>query len=441
MLEISFYLILLWRYLLMSTFCHGVASAQTLDKSGEIVDIRGMDITSLSRTGILNYEHKSDIPGQVCGKILTAKKIFSKSDCSNEHELYFWDKCRVPLVYIIAELLDDYCQSGKDAAGILRYDYDKRNGNESAIFGFSIEGSEIPNSRGTNKAVISRGIARKVTLTSSPCNLLCIAELLVEKKESIVAQDFDSIFKSNEEAIKLFKSGEGLKIYEDYLAKKEPETIKKCSLHKSEPSQGLPSGWKTSVTQHPKLGSVVSMAHSQHGTVTAHKNPENNKFEVSHAGKIAGIMGKKGVFDSQKDAVLHAQKYVHALHQGKVVGRTLTNISSSPNLNKALEAGSTNAAPSTLVNGAAYQVESMGNSKSNTDAEDHKFHGTKKKDWNKRAKEEYERWPHKEKFEAFMKARMPHLHDGEIRAIGRAISLKKSVDFEKSLEVLVKNRK
>ena len=64
----------------MSSFCHGVASAQSLDKSGEMVDIKGLDITSLPKTGILNYEHKSDIPGQICGKILTAKKIFNKNE-------------------------------------------------------------------------------------------------------------------------------------------------------------------------------------------------------------------------------------------------------------------------------------------------------------------------------------------------------------------------
>ena len=106
-------------------------------------------------------------------------------------------------------------------------------------------------------------------------------------------------------------------------------------------------------------------------------------------------------------------------------------------MGKSLEAGSTNAVPSTLVNGAAYQVESMGSKPASTGAEDHQFHGTKKKDWNKRAKEEYEKWPHKEKFESFMKARMPHLHEGEIKAIGRALSLKKSIDFEKSLRELV----
>ena len=389
----------------MSSFCHGVASAQTLDKSGEIVDIKGLDISSLPRTGILNYEHKSDIPGQICGKILTAKKIFSEEDCSNEHELYFWNKCKVPLVYITAELLDDYCQSGKDAAGILRYDHDKKSNSYNPILGFSIEGSEIPNSRGNNKFIVARGIARKVTLTSSPCNLLSTAELLVQQPSSQVKDDFESIFKSKEEAITLFKSGEGVKIYETFLAKKELEAARPPSkggkppkspyaeysnegihagknrsgksvfshgstasykfnpaehqhhgehhkspkvhaqnpklgvnkegrraahktavasngraenraalsldtkdkisqeqgkqvsdMNKSEPQKGLPSGWKTSVSKHPKLGNVASLSHPEHGTVTVHQPAGSKNFEVNHAGKNAGLMGKKGRF-------------------------------------------------------------------------------------------------------------------------------------------------
>jgi len=66
----------------------------------------------------------------------------------------------------------------------------------------------------------------------------------------------------------------------------------------------------------------------------------------------------------------------------------------------------------------------MGSKQAKTGAEDHNFQATKKKDWNKRAKQDYDTWPHKDKFEKFMKARMPHLADGEIRAIGSAIALK-----------------
>ena len=562
----------------MSTFCHGIASCQALDKSGEIVEIKGLDITSLPKTGILNYEHKSDIPGQICGKILTAKKIFTKDDCKNEHEEYFWNKCKVPFVYITAELLDDYCQSGKDAAGLFRYDHDKKDQNSHAILGFSVEGSEIPNTR--KGVVITRSIARKVTLTAAPCNSQCIAEILINTPKSQVKDDFDEIFKSSEEAITLFKSGEGTKIYEEFLAKKErgaprpiaapknpsneyenqgtrigktksgktvyshghigtydfnpsehkeasehhsraavhadnPKLIdnhiqrmkqhnnaalsggrqenraalslvdkdkinqeqgkemnrseKACKLHKAQvPGSKYPPKVNVSPTSvkdtvgPPKFGPIVKSEssdwspgkvegssvhyhHPEHGTVSIQKQP-SGEFHVKHQGKLAGVGGVKGSFTNPKEAGSHAKKYMKAVSQKKILAPKMQNISSDALLGesgkaraikKAIDAGSYNAAPSTLTNGAAYQRESMGSSQATTGAESNEFQATKKKDWNKRAKDDYETWPHREKFEKFMQARMPHLKLGEIQAIGRVISLKKNMDFEKSLGNLI----
>jgi hypothetical protein len=138
---------------------------------------------------------------------------------------------------------------------------------------------------------------------------------------------------------------------------------------------------------------------------------------------MAGLKGVKGVFGNSKEAGKHARNYMSALSNG-----TVAPPPTHKELKKAIEAGSYNAAPSTLTNGAAYQTESLGSRQASTGAEDHNFQATKKKDWNKKANEEYDKWPHKEKFESFMKARLPHLHDGEIRAIGKLVSLKKSLE-------------
>ena len=110
-------------------------------------------------------------------------------------------------------------------------------------------------------------------------------------------------------------------------------------------------------------------------------------------------------------------------------------------LKKAIEAGSYNAAPSTLVNGAAYQSEHLAGSQANTGAEDNTFQATKKKDWSSQAKNDYENWPQREKFEKYMAARMPHLKLGEIKAIGRVICLKKTIDMEKILAKMTTNNK
>lgn len=562
----------------MSTFIDGIGSCQVIDKSSEIVDLKGLDITSLAKTGTFTWEHQAGTPATLVGKILEAKKIFSKDDCKNDRELYFWNKCKAPYLYVMGELLDDYTASAKECAGQMRYSRD--NPDQKPLLGFSIEGSEIPNSRGSSKMIVARGIARKTTLTQSPCNSACIAEIYENlNQKSQVKDDFEELFRSEQEAITLFKSGEGEKIYETFLAKREeaPAAVKDpyneyenkgirigttksgkhvfshghigdydfnpaehkeagefhqhavvtadnpkladnhiermkahnnaaisggrqenraalslnqkrkiseevsknpmeknekkaCKLHKAQvpgskypPKEKNPLGTPqiTSApptfgpmpTQAPKLGKSegsnwssgkvsgesVHYNHPEHGTVSIQKQP-SGEFHVKHQGKLAGVGGVKGSFAGPKEAGAHAKKYMQAVSQKKIFAPKMQNISSESllgksDLKKAVEAGSYNAAPSTLVNGAAYQTESLSSKQSN--AGEHNFQATKKKDWNKRAKDDYQNWPHRERFEKFMKARMPHLAEGEIKAIGRVLSLKKSVEFEKSLESLV----
>lgn len=526
----------------MSTFIHGIASAQCLDKSGEIVEIAGLDITSLAKTGTINFEHNMgkdaqgksiqiNIPAQVVGKILKAKKIFSKIDCADEHETHFWNKAKVPFVYMIAELLDDYCDSARECAG--KFKYSQANPTLEGIFGFSVEGSEIPNTR--RGMLITRSIARKVTLTCAPCNAQCIAEIL-DNHKSQIKDDFEEIFKTEENAITLFKSGEGVKIYEQYMAKKEnePEAPKPAKTpanqsrnkgikigttksgkhvyshghvgaynfnpaehkeagehhrraavmatnpkladnhiermkahnnaalsggrqlnnfapslkHRSHTEQATGKGLAKSEPQGWSKGKVangaVHFSHPEHGVVSIHKQPGGD-FHVKHHGAMAGIGGVKGAFGNAKAAGAHANKYMTGINQKKILPARPQNHTSpammgknEADLNKALEAGNTNAAPSTLTNGAAYQSENMAKKATNVTTEGGNFQGTKKQDWNKRAKSDYDAWPHKQRFESFMQARMPHLAAGEIQAIGRALALKKSIDFEKSLEAMFK---
>ena len=207
----------------MSTFIDGIGQCQVVDKSGELVDLKGHDITSLPKTGTFTWEHQASSPATLVGKILKAKKIFSKDECEGDRELYYWNKCKCPYLYVMGELLDDYTASAKECAGQMKYSRD--NPAKAPLLGFSIEGSEIPNTR--KGMVITRSIGRKVTLTQSPCNSACVAEIFeAPEQKSQIVDDFESIFKSQEEAITLFKSDEGAKIYEDYLAKKEQPTSK-----------------------------------------------------------------------------------------------------------------------------------------------------------------------------------------------------------------------
>lgn len=175
----------------MGTFVDGIGASQNIDSSGEIVDIAGLDISSLEVDGSLNWEHKKDVPDQLVGKVLKAKKIFSVKDCEDDRQKYFWEKCKVPYLYILGELFDDYTDSARTVAGLFRYDLDHRGKNAKDVVGFSVEGATIHKNGNT----ITRSIARKITCTSLPCNKMAVAEM-VPKEGKKPKDNLDNIFKT-----------------------------------------------------------------------------------------------------------------------------------------------------------------------------------------------------------------------------------------------------
>lgn len=429
----------------MSTFIHGIAASENIDSSGEVVSIAGMDISMLDKTGVFNYEHDQatgpngekltiKLPSNVVGKILKAKKIFSEQDCEDERQLYFWNKVKTPFVYAMGELLDDYKESAKEVAGMFRYDADRQNQNEHDILGFSIEGNNLKK----DGMMITRSIARKLTITVGPCNKACVAEMMPEQGESQVRDDIDSIFKSETVEIELFKSDQMDQMYEDFLAKKEqamqkadPKTLNgpaKAPMAPQAPAKtttaGMVHGWKASISQHSG-GTNVNFEHPKHGMVTVHKNPESGNYEVKHNGAPAGLLGNKGIHPDAATAVGHAKKYVHAVNNGTVAGKRMMNANSNMGIekkpmDKAEIAGSANVAPSQLTGTAALAKEDVQKK-------------MQKSDWLARAEEAYQSWEKKEQFESFMQKRLPHLAKGEVEAIGKTLALKKSLDAEKSL--------
>jgi hypothetical protein len=369
----------------MATFIHGIAASENIDSSGEVVSIVGMDISSLDKTGVFNWEHDQatgpngekltiKLPSNVVGKILKAKKIFSEQDCEDEHQLYFWNKIKTPYLYVMGELLDDYKDSAKEVAGMFRYDADRQNQNEHDIIGFSIEGNNLKKEGMT----ITRSIARKLTITTGPCNKACVAEIMPDQGESQIKDDIDSIFKSEESFdIQLFKSDKLDQMYEDFLAKKEeamnkadPKTLNgpaKAPMAPMAPAQtttaGRVHGWHASISQHSG-GTNVNFEHPQHGMVTVHKNPESNHYEVKHNGAHAGLMGHKGIHPDAASAVAHAKNYIQAVNSGKVAGKRMMNVNSNMGIDKkpvakADTAGSANVAPSQLTGTAALAKEDL----------------------------------------------------------------------------------
>lgn len=161
----------------------GIAASEAIDSSGEILDIKGLDITSLKDgSGVLNYEHRGDqsegaSANDIIGHITFAKKIFGPDDCENDREMSYWNKVQLPFVYIQAELFNDEGHPGAvAAASLIRY-YQSRK--LPILMRYSIEGSTLD--RDGNR--LKRAIAKRVAATIKPCNRSCISGVLSDGSE------------------------------------------------------------------------------------------------------------------------------------------------------------------------------------------------------------------------------------------------------------------
>lgn len=198
----------------LGTLIHGCALSEHVDSSGERLSVKGIDITSLPVDGLLNYEHKNEVPNQVVGKILKAKKIFQEEDCSTKEEMYFWNKVQAPFVYIVGELFDGVGHEGaKQVASMFKYDTQARQAGRDSknVMNFSVEGAKL----GKDGQNITSSLARKVTITTLPCNKMAIAEELViepevtsiKKSENTELQKNDQLSTPKKKALPWWASG------------------------------------------------------------------------------------------------------------------------------------------------------------------------------------------------------------------------------------------
>lgn len=423
----------------MATFIHGIAASENIDSSGERISIAGMDISSLEKDGVFNWEHKADQPGQVVGKILKAKKIFSDADCDDDYQLEFWKKCGVPYLYVMGELMDDYKESAKEVAGMFRYDMDRQKTNERNISNFSIEGAKIEKV-GMD---IVKSIARKVTITVTPCNKAAVASMVpVEKKPK--RGSIDELFKTESIEIEILNKDEGFgaisgptspSLMASELKKDQP----KLTVAPPAPSLGSTKSGKA-VSPTAKIHEYKDFSEQDHrDAATIHLDMASKIGEKDF--KTAQFHRNKGLLhNSAANTLMDRQKRMKA---GKVsapvppAGAPQTTPRQAPkihtsvqrpyalvgNIKKALDAGSAMAAPADLVGLPALSKENLAKKK-------------EKSKWLARAEEEYKKWNKREEFEGFMSKRMPHLTKGEIRAIGQVMVLNKSITLEKALNDL-----
>lgn len=157
----------------------GVAAAQTVDKTGEKIHIKGIDISSfLNGTGTVNVEHavqgKDSFGEETIGRIVYAKKIFKASDCDNKVQQDFWDDLEVPYLFVIIRLFDAAGhENAKAHAAQIR---DAQANGEPQQVSLSIEG--ITTERDGSE--LKETIARKVSATLGPCNSACGIVLIAD---------------------------------------------------------------------------------------------------------------------------------------------------------------------------------------------------------------------------------------------------------------------
>lgn len=157
----------------------GVFASEAIDSSGEILSIKGMDISTFDEgKGLANYEHKDssgDSNGQeIVGKVVYVHKIFNEDDCLDDRQKLFWKRTKVPFLYGVVRLYDGAGHDGAKAlAASIR---DSVAHEEPIIVGFSIEGATLQ--RDGNK--LKSTIGRLVALTTKPCNKQAVSGILAD---------------------------------------------------------------------------------------------------------------------------------------------------------------------------------------------------------------------------------------------------------------------
>lgn len=404
------------------TIIHGIAASQHIDSSGEVVDIDGLDISTLDKDGVLNWAHKKDTPTQTVGKILKAKKIFSDIDCEDKYQLHFWKKCQLPFLYIVGELFDAQGHSGaQDVAAMFRYDEDNKERHLNNVIGFSVEGGKIK----TSGNVVTHSVARKVTIDNFPCNKMAVASIL-PKKENNELEDF---FKS--------ESNTAVEVLTGYNKEQILKKSDGIDTSGGSGSNALSGSGPTS-----SGGLLMAEKHLKivpNPSVPKVKEPENKHIDTTKSGvkvfshhkpyhyKNATSQDHKEIADAHYKQIGKDPKMDNH-HRIRSQWHQNTAIRMENRLKKAIEAGSgMSAAPSEMVQGVALSKESL----------DKVLKTNKKSKWLKRAEEEYNKWEKKEQFRDFVYNKNPNLTKTEIDAIGKAIVLKEMLKVEEDLKKIV----
>lgn len=174
----------------MATKFDAVAGSELRDTQGEILDVKGADISELlAGRGIVNDSHSNRLP-DVLGRITEAKKIFGPEDCENPRHRYYWDKIKAPYIYTAGVLYDDEDhRSAKAAAAILKHQF---RTDSPLKLKCSVEGGIVERGK-KDQRVLARTKIRGLALTFTPANNATLVEGLDLAKSAPTAEEIDLI--------------------------------------------------------------------------------------------------------------------------------------------------------------------------------------------------------------------------------------------------------
>jgi hypothetical protein len=152
----------------------GIVATEIKDSQGEILDVRGADISDLQEgKGVWNSDHRNGFQ-DVVGRVLDAKKIFGPDDCANEKERELYDKVKSPLIIASGYLFDqdgDH-RAAKAVAAILK---NQARADSPLKLKASVEGGVIKRDD-HDKNILKQTKVQRVALTFSPANSTTLIE-------------------------------------------------------------------------------------------------------------------------------------------------------------------------------------------------------------------------------------------------------------------------
>jgi hypothetical protein len=153
---------------------YGVLAAENRDNVGDLIKVANIDTSKLTK--LLDEHHEEPSFFDTLGSINFHKKILSEADCENPRQKACWDRTKVPLLYIEAELADDTDHpNAKAAAALIRFcarpEIPLKPG--LSVDGRIIERVNDAGQPDEHGKILEKTMAIGGSLTTKPCNPKC----------------------------------------------------------------------------------------------------------------------------------------------------------------------------------------------------------------------------------------------------------------------------